>query len=156
MGPIWGQQDPGGSHVGPMRFAIWVATEVNLHSMINLIPNKCYSYFHESVCSLGLFQIMVIFCCTLQCSNVIRYVDFDYWNKEIGFVTPTLALFPLMNKLQLQWPSWFASSCQPIWTLFSNIIRWIWFSLMRLQQKFTVIFLTNIPRELKPYNRWII
>ena len=24
MGPIWGRQDPGGSHVGPMNFAIWV------------------------------------------------------------------------------------------------------------------------------------
>ena len=23
MGSIWGQQDPGGSHVGPMNFAIW-------------------------------------------------------------------------------------------------------------------------------------
>ena len=23
MGPIWGQQDPGGPHVGPMNFAIW-------------------------------------------------------------------------------------------------------------------------------------
>ena len=26
MGPIWGRQDPGGPHVGPMNFAIW---EVN-------------------------------------------------------------------------------------------------------------------------------
>ena len=26
MGPIWGRQDPGGPHVGPMNFAIWVAT----------------------------------------------------------------------------------------------------------------------------------
>ena len=25
MGPIWGQQDPGGSHVGPMNIAIWEA-----------------------------------------------------------------------------------------------------------------------------------
>ena len=25
MGPIWGRQDPGGSHVGPMNFAIWDA-----------------------------------------------------------------------------------------------------------------------------------
>ena len=25
MGPIWGRQDPGGPHVGPMNFAIWVA-----------------------------------------------------------------------------------------------------------------------------------
>ena len=26
MGPIWGRQDPGGPHVGPMNFAIWVVT----------------------------------------------------------------------------------------------------------------------------------
>ena len=25
MGPIWGRQDPGGPHVGPMNFAIWEA-----------------------------------------------------------------------------------------------------------------------------------
>ena len=25
MGPIWGQQDPGGPHVGPMNLAIWDA-----------------------------------------------------------------------------------------------------------------------------------
>ena len=24
MGPIWGRQDPGGPHVGPMNFALWV------------------------------------------------------------------------------------------------------------------------------------
>ena len=24
MGPIWGQQDPDGPHVGPMNLAIWV------------------------------------------------------------------------------------------------------------------------------------
>ena len=24
MGPIWGRQDPGGPHIGPMNFAIWV------------------------------------------------------------------------------------------------------------------------------------
>ena len=33
MGPIWGRQDPGGPHVGPMNFAIWVCnlymTETN-------------------------------------------------------------------------------------------------------------------------------
>ena len=26
MGPFWGRQDPCGPHVGPMNFAIWVAT----------------------------------------------------------------------------------------------------------------------------------
>ena len=24
MGPIWGRQNPGGHHVGPMNYAIWV------------------------------------------------------------------------------------------------------------------------------------
>ena len=24
MGPTWGRQDPGGSHVSPMKLAIWV------------------------------------------------------------------------------------------------------------------------------------
>ena len=28
MGPLWGRQDPGGSHVGPMNFAIWVTTQL--------------------------------------------------------------------------------------------------------------------------------
>ena len=27
MGPIWGRQDPGGPHVGPMNFAIWDGTQ---------------------------------------------------------------------------------------------------------------------------------
>ena len=26
MGPIWGRQDPGGPHVGPMNFAMWDCT----------------------------------------------------------------------------------------------------------------------------------
>ena len=29
MRPIWGRQDPGGPHVGPMNFAIWdIAPEI--------------------------------------------------------------------------------------------------------------------------------
>ena len=34
MGPIWGEQDPDGPHVGPMNFAIWDY-------------NKIYVYSHE-------------------------------------------------------------------------------------------------------------
>ena len=30
MGPIWGRQDPGGPHVGPMNFAIWVCLKLRL------------------------------------------------------------------------------------------------------------------------------
>ena len=28
MGPIWGRQDPGGPHVGPMNLAIWETISV--------------------------------------------------------------------------------------------------------------------------------
>ena len=33
MGPIWGRQDPGGPHVGPMNFAIWVDRWVSARKM---------------------------------------------------------------------------------------------------------------------------
>ena len=34
MGPIWGRQDPGGRHVGPMNFVIWGYLDwTNLSSM---------------------------------------------------------------------------------------------------------------------------
>ena len=29
MGPIWGRQNPGGPHVGPMNFAIWDGIEID-------------------------------------------------------------------------------------------------------------------------------
>ena len=28
MGPIWGRLDPGGPHVGPMNFAIWITFQM--------------------------------------------------------------------------------------------------------------------------------
>ena len=31
MGPIWGRRDPGGPHVGPMNFALWVNMRICLH-----------------------------------------------------------------------------------------------------------------------------
>ena len=33
IGPIWGRQDPGGPHVGPMDFAIW-ANKVGLYDFL--------------------------------------------------------------------------------------------------------------------------
>ena len=34
MGPIWGRQDPGGPHVGPMNLAIW-GTMVMMHQLFS-------------------------------------------------------------------------------------------------------------------------
>ena len=49
MGPIWGRQDPGGPHVGPMNFAIWVDT------MRNRVDNIVYSELPtDSLAPLGV------------------------------------------------------------------------------------------------------
>ena len=36
MGPIWGRQDPGGPHIGPMNFAIWDALD-GIHIFLSKI-----------------------------------------------------------------------------------------------------------------------
>ena len=40
MGPIWGRQDPGGPHVGPMNLAIYDI--ISCGYMENLPLDKCY------------------------------------------------------------------------------------------------------------------
>ena len=40
MGPIWGRQDPGGPHVGPMNFAIWVNDSVN-NNVMSSVQRRC-------------------------------------------------------------------------------------------------------------------
>ena len=55
MGPIWGRQDPGGPHVGPMIIAIWVYTnwpilisklfyELLLIMYISYVNNTLFSF----------------------------------------------------------------------------------------------------------------
>ena len=49
MGPIWGRQEPGGPHVGPVNFAIWVP-RYKLKSLRKLnisrrLINYCANYF---------------------------------------------------------------------------------------------------------------
>ena len=52
MGPIWGQQDPGGPHDGPMNFAIWGVTRAEhfLNGMISLwkVSSDHYPYSYLS------------------------------------------------------------------------------------------------------------
>ena len=37
MGPIWGRQDPGGTHVGHMNFAIWGVLVGEIMHLISLL-----------------------------------------------------------------------------------------------------------------------
>ena len=58
MGPIWGQQDPGGPHVGPMNFAIWGGNNIATSSWTNvdlLSTSSLATYFRGT-----LFQIQEI------------------------------------------------------------------------------------------------
>ena len=43
MGPIWGRQDPGGPHVGPMNFAIWADANfvVPISDVFLQVYSKC-------------------------------------------------------------------------------------------------------------------
>ena len=43
MGPIWGRQDPVGSHVGPMNLTIWVS----YHSYYYILQNTEILHMHE-------------------------------------------------------------------------------------------------------------
>ena len=45
MGPIWGRQDPGGPHVGPMNFAIreYIVQSTSLSSMNTIREDICPS-----------------------------------------------------------------------------------------------------------------
>ena len=58
MGPIWGRQDPGGSHVGPMNFAIWVI--VNLAGNYFLNESDWSSRRHNGTKKWYFWKIKVI------------------------------------------------------------------------------------------------
>ena len=40
MGPIWGRKDPGGPHVGPMNFAIWVVFSNDVYDRRTRVTEK--------------------------------------------------------------------------------------------------------------------
>ena len=37
MGPIWGRQDPGGPHVGPMNLAVWEHGACTLQAIVTWV-----------------------------------------------------------------------------------------------------------------------
>ena len=49
MGPIWGQQDPGGSHVGPMNFVTWDVFFF-YHCMVCPISSILHNLLDNTIC----------------------------------------------------------------------------------------------------------
>ena len=67
MGPIWGRQDPGGPHVGPMNFAIWGSfvcvwqrCKASCMYIATELPEAAFSYSHICSCfekHCGCFKV---------------------------------------------------------------------------------------------------
>ena len=52
MGPIWGRQDPGGPHVGPMNSAIWgvILIQVTFRyfgKIVSWFVSKSIDFWHD-------------------------------------------------------------------------------------------------------------
>ena len=67
MGPIWGRQDPGGPHVGPMNFAIWVFVSpvCAVSNMFELNYSIKYPQ-HGKLNSIKLLAMVLQWQCTRQ------------------------------------------------------------------------------------------
>ena len=65
MGPIWGRQDPGGPHVGPVNFAIWGCL---IDSILYILIYRCFLKIFIMFHLFG-FILCYSFCC--YCSDVI-------------------------------------------------------------------------------------
>ena len=74
MGPTWDQQDPGGPHVGPMNFAIWVS----LYPADVLPPNED-NYSLDMFSSLSLLQCMFFFTTVLWPDDVVQMAGVHVW-----------------------------------------------------------------------------
>ena len=68
MGPIWGRQDPGGRHVGPMNLVIWGGIYRHLYGhrssitslgayVRNLIPQYKYTVYYAPSSHVAIFWV---------------------------------------------------------------------------------------------------
>ena len=56
MGPIWGRQDPDGTHVGPMNFAIWVYQLESRNTQ--LLTSGCFKVLRFWCKSISYWKIV--------------------------------------------------------------------------------------------------
>ena len=80
IGPIWGRQDPGGPHVGPMNFVIWgTLSSVNQKHNTVKVSNVCFLnvnvYFglSPSICSQIYIYIYI---------HLLRFIEIFIRNKD--------------------------------------------------------------------------
>ena len=89
-GPIWGPQDPGGPHVGPMNFAIWVySASIQLYHAIYInyriwlytyfmdVPDRPHSSDNGYTCILNNIANIYIYIFIYNCIHIS-------WMSQIG------------------------------------------------------------------------
>ena len=70
MGPIWGQQDPGGPHVGPMNFAIWVCSMGTGNEKSLYLTKLCFLQNQWNVyCAQNEMSVMSLIMQNIQFSS---------------------------------------------------------------------------------------
>ena len=82
MGPIWGRQDPGRPHVGPMDLAIWggmLGVQLGILRGVYLIG-------HPSVCVFRLLGFGKWMCLVSDCGRVYRSNIIDYGYALIAVI----------------------------------------------------------------------
>ena len=78
MGPIWGRQDPGGPHVGPMNFAMWDGMIIFVES-----TKSSFIYFSQLFLCLILWPLHKI---ALNSKAATLWSIPWYLNCSVGWV----------------------------------------------------------------------
>ena len=75
MGPTWGRQDPGGPHVGPMNFAIWVSMSYDPGNIWNILASSlwCSHEMHVFIC-YDIVDVWIGVRCGIFVSLLATYV----------------------------------------------------------------------------------
>ena len=71
MGPIWGWQDPGGSHVGPMNFAIW--DSIKIDRLMKFIFEWKHPFKWSDICTIFKYQRCLIIVELLTCTSRLSH-----------------------------------------------------------------------------------
>ena len=91
MGPIWGRQDPGGPHAGPINFAIWAL----LDCLISTRRLPILNYFHTKS-ALGILwpetARIIIACVTLFLQHFLWFQN--AYLKQAWIVFYLFCIFP--------------------------------------------------------------
>ena len=91
MGPIWGRQDPGGPHVGPMKLAIW-----RVLGMLKLANGQLTDNSPVAVRSLSIpnpfYSVVVYYFSGARVVHIRSYpssICVPRWRITNGYVTDT-------------------------------------------------------------------